>query len=417
MHRSLYALLVLLTASLAFADDYPQWMGPERNGVSKEKGLLKEWPKGGPKLKWKLTNLGGESYSAPAIAKGRIYLLCDFDKEEHVVALDEKDGNKVWSKKIGAVGKNMGPQYPGPRSTPTVDGDFLYALGSDGDLVCLSVAKGDTVWHKNLAQDFEGKQGLWAYSESPLVDGELVIVSPGGTAATVVALKKKDGSLAWKAPIAGGETAGYGSPIKIDVGGVKQYVVFLSNGLAGLSAADGKVLWRFEPPAKNSMANIPTPMFHNNLVFASTGQGKGGVAKLTASNGSVTAEQVWLTAETAASLGGYIRVGDHLYGVGGPRNDQQLMCVEMATGKIVWKDKSVGPASLCVADGMLYVRGHEGEVALVEATPAGYKEHGRFEQPDRSKKPAWPYPVVANGCLYLRDVNVLLCYDVRDGKK
>src|SRR5438874_7242395 len=166
----LFTVIAVLPAALAQAADWPQWLGPERTGVSKETGLLKEWPKDGPKLKWKITNLGEEGYSAPAVAKGRIYLLAQFDKEEYVVALDEKDGAKVWSTKIGKVGRNIGPQYLGPRGTPTVDGDRLYALGSDGDLACMELTKGKVVWEKNLARDFEGLMGMWAYSESPLAD-------------------------------------------------------------------------------------------------------------------------------------------------------------------------------------------------------------------------------------------------------
>jgi outer membrane protein assembly factor BamB len=418
VRRLSLSLLTLVTWTLvARADDWPQWMGPERDGVSKEKGLLKDWPKGGPKLKWKLTNLGGESYSAPAVVGGRIYLLTQADSQEYVTALDEKDGTKVWSQKLGKVGANpSGNNYAGPRGTPTVDGDCLFALGSAGDLVCMELTKGDTVWHKNLASDFGGKPGNWAYAESPLVDGDLVIVSPGGSGATVLALKKKDGTVGWKAAVPGGDTAAYGSPIRADVGGVKQYVVFLKKGLVGVSA-EGKYLWRYAGPANRQGINIPTPVFHDGIVFGASGYGQGGgAAKLTAAGDKVTAEQVWFSDELVSQIGGFIRVGDHLYGAGsGAKGAAQLLCVEFATGKIVWRDKCVGAAELCAVDGMLYVRGQgDGTVALVEANPAGYKEHGRLKQPDRSKKPAWPYPVVANGCLYLRDMGALLCYDVRD---
>ena len=214
------ALAVLGFVAVAHAADWPQWLGPERTGVSKETGLLKDWPKDGPKLKWKITNLGGEGYSSPAIAKGRIYTLAQYDNTEHVVALYERDGSKIWSTKIGKVGPNKGPQYLGPRSTPTVDGDRLYTLGSDGDLACVELTKGDIVWHKNLARDFEGQVGLWAYSESPLVDGNVVVVSPGGKSATVVALNKKDGAVVWKSMVPEADYAAYGSPIRIEAGGV-----------------------------------------------------------------------------------------------------------------------------------------------------------------------------------------------------
>jgi outer membrane protein assembly factor BamB len=413
-HRMVWlTLAALAVATPVHAADWPQWLGPDRNGVSNETGLLKQWPKGGPQLKWKATNIG-EGYSAPAVANGRIYLLGTKDNDEHVIALDEKDGTPTWSAKVG---KRANAGYPGPRGTPTVDGDKLYALGSAGDLVCVELTKGDVIWSKNLARDFGGKPGSWAYSESPLVDGDVVVVSPGGKNATVVALHKQDGQLAWKSAVPGGDNAAYGSPIRIEAAGLKQYVCFLSNGLVGLAAADGKFLWRYNNPA-NGTANIPTPVFHDGHVFGVSGYGVGGgVVKLEADSDKVTASQVWFSKEMVSQIGGFLRVGDYLYGAGGGKGGGPFMCVEFTTGKIVWRNPSVGSASLCVAGGMLYVRGHGGNVALVEASPTAYNEHGRFNQPDRSNKPAWPYPVVANGCLYLRDQGVLLCYDVREPDK
>jgi outer membrane protein assembly factor BamB len=418
--------IAAIAPARAVAADWPQWLGPNRNGVSSESGLLKMWPASGPKLKWKATALGdGFSYSAPAIARGRIYLLSAFGETEHVMALDEKDGSIIWSTKIGMVAPNPpGPQNnrPGPRSTPTVDGDRLYALCSGGELVCVELAKGNVVWSKSLSGDFGGSPGKWAYSESPLIDGNVIVVSPGGRSATVVALNKKDGSVFWKSPLPGGENAAYGSPIRIEVGGIVQYVSVLQKGVVGVSAKDGKPLWRFDKPANKQGINIPTPMFHDDYLFAVAGyRAGGGVVRLSDDSGKVTAKPTWFEEDLAAvqQIGGFLRFGDYLYGTGNAaKNSVQLMCLEFKTGKEMWRHVCVGPAELCVADGMLYVRGEkDGTVALVEATPKGYKETGRFKQPDRNTKqqPAWPYPVVANGCLYLRDLGVLLCYDVQRG--
>ncbi len=407
------ALTLMQIPAVACAADWPQWLGPDRNGISPETGLLKTWPKEGPKLKWKSTELGGVGYSSLAVAKGFIYVLGAFGDDEHVVALDEKDGKKLWSTKIGKIGRYEGrPEYPGPRSTPTIDGDKLYALGSAGDLVCVDAINGNVIWRKSLPDDFGGKAGMWAYSESPLVDGDLVVLSPGGEAATIVALNKKDGMTAWKSAVPGGDRAAYGSPICAETGGVKQYVCFLHNGLVGVAASDGKFLWRYKEVSHSFGPNMTTPLFHNGLVFGTAGLGSkgGGTVKLTADKDKVTATEVWFNDQLKAEICGFLRVGDHLYGT--PRT-ARLVCAEFATGKIIWRDAAVGKGALCVADGLLYVRGENGTVALVEPSPAGYKELGRFDQPDRSKKPAWPYPVVANGCLYLRDCGVLLCYDIR----
>jgi outer membrane protein assembly factor BamB len=422
---SLGFLAACLLCLSAGADDWPQWRGPERTGVSKEKGLLKEWPKDGPKLLWENKDLGG-GYSTPAIVGDRIYLMTNTKDEESAVALDVKDGKQVWSTPVGKVGKNDGPQYPGTRSTPTVDGDRLYVLGSDGDLACLERDKGKVVWAKNFRKDFEGKPGMWAYSESVLIDGDTLVCTPGGKEATMVALNKKDGSVIWKCAVKEGDKAAYSSPIIAQVGKVKQYVQFVGGGVVGVDAKTGKELWRYDH-TKDPAANIPTPVFHDDCVFTSTSRNGSGLNRLKADGDSVSSEEVYHNKTALNSIGGVVRVGDYLYGVKMVSfTEGELVCMDFKTGEVKWHDASVGIASVCYADGMLYVRGQGGtgfgpekakpQVALVEAKPDGYKEKGRFEQPDHGDRPAWPHPVVANGKLYLRDQGVLLCYDVKAEK-
>ena len=204
LQRSL-AIAALTCAFPLAAADWPQWRGPKRDGISAETGLLQEWPKEGPKLHWMVKGVGG-GYSTPAIAGGKVFLIGSRDKDEFCIALDAKNGDKLWEAKLGPVGANKGPQYPGSRSTPTVDGDVLFALGSDGDLLCLGVADGKEKWRKSCKNDFGGEMGLWAFSESPLVDGELLFCAPGGKDATLVALKKATGETVWKSAI--GDAAG-----------------------------------------------------------------------------------------------------------------------------------------------------------------------------------------------------------------
>jgi outer membrane protein assembly factor BamB len=393
----------------AGADDWPQWRGPQRNGVSKETGLLQEWPRGRPKLLWELKDIGS-GYSTPSVVGDRIYLMSNRGDEESVLALDVKDGTTVWSMPVGKVGKNGDPQYPGTRSTPTVDGDVLYALGSDGDLACLEMGRGQLRWKKNLRTEFQGRPGRWAYAESPLIDGNVLVCTPGGAKATLVALDKKDGSVIWKSAVPGGDEAAYASPVVARVDGAREYIQFLARGVVGVDARTGRFLWRYARTAERSPANIPTPVFHDSLVFSSTGLGGGGAARLTPDKEGVSAAEVYFSRQLANPIGGVVRVGDYLYGT----NTRSLFCVEFATGKSRWENRSVGQGSICYADGRLYVRGEStGDVALVAASPDSYQEKGRLHQPDRSREKAWPYPVVANGRLYLRDQNVLLCYDVK----
>jgi outer membrane protein assembly factor BamB len=335
--------------------------------------------------------------------------------DEYVETRAVADGKKGWSTRIGKVGRNYGPQYPGSRSTPTVDGALVYALGSDGDLVCLEAASGTVVWKKNLRTDFAGKPGQWAYSESPLIDGDVLVCTPGGSEATIVALKKKTGEVVWKAPSPKQDQAAYASPIVMEFGGVKQYVQFLQRGVVGVDAQNGKYLWRYEQTAKGSPANIPTPVAHAGYVFSGTGMAGAGLVKLISKGGEFDTDSVYFTKELPTSIGGSVLIGDYLYGT----NTKGLVCSEFTTGKIKWKDKSVGAGALCYAEGMLYLRGESGDVALVEATPDAYREKGRFTTPDQPKRApraaAWAYPVVANGKLYLRDLDRLWCYDVKGG--
>jgi outer membrane protein assembly factor BamB len=400
--------------------DWPQWRGPERNGISKESGLLKEWPKGGPKLLWQIKDIG-YGYSTPAVVGSRLYLISNHgDDNEFVQALEVDGGKQVWSQKLGKVGPNTAfANYAGARSTPTVDGEVLYALGSDGDLACLEIGSGNVRWRKNLQTDFDGKPGMWAYAESPLVDGDVLICTPGGKDAALVALNKKTGEVIWKTAVPGGDTAGYASVVISHGTGRKQYVQFLGKGVVGVDAKTGAFLWRYGETAKNSPANIPTPVVSGDYVYSGTGKGGGGLARLKAAGGGVEAESVYYERNVPTSIGGAILLGEFLYGT----NGSGLVCVELATGKEQWQDQSVGPASLCYADGRLYVHGENGNVALVEPTPKAYREQGRFTPPDQPKhirgkaEKAWSYPVVANGRLYIHDVGTLWCYDVKAGGK
>ncbi len=403
--------------------DWPGWMGADRTGVSEETGLLKQWPKGGPKLVWKAQDVG-EGYSTPSIAAGKIYLMSNRgNNDEFAIALSVTDGSKIWERRIGKVGPNRSPaNYPGSRSTPTVDGDAVYVLGSDGDLACLDAAKGEVRWKKNLRSDFDGKPGNWAYAESPLLDGDALVCTPGGDKATLVALNKKNGETLWTTAVPGKSIGGgrmamssnmaaYASPIAATVGGVKQYIQILTGALVGVAAKDGKLLWRWDKMTGSTLCN--TPLFHDGYVFASA-LARGGftgsvLLKLTATGESVKAEEVYNVKNLAVHHGGVVRVGDAVYGT----TDGGLVCIDFKTGESKWQNRCVGKGSIAAADGRLYVRSEKGPIALVEASPEAYKEMGRFDQPDRSKQNAWPHPVIAGGRLYLRDQGILLCYDVK----
>ena len=405
----------LVLPRAARAADWPQWRGPHRDGISSETGLLKEWPKEGPKLLWKIGE-AGSGYSTPAVVAERVYLLGNEGLEdESVRAFSAKDGKRLWTTRLGKVGNpDQKPSFPGARSTPTVEGELLYALGSDGDLACVETASGKVRWQKNLRSSFGGKPGQWAYSESPLLDGDTLICTPGGSDATLVALNKKTGDVLWKCAQAEGDEAAYASVIAVEVGGVKQYVQLLQKGLVGVEAGTGKPLWRFGKPVSRYGANIPTPIASEGLIYVGSAGTGGGAVRLKPKDGGTEAEQVYFEANFPTAIGGAVKVGKYLYGT----TAQALLCIEFNSGKIQWDERALGAASLCYADGRLYLHGENGDVALVEASPEGYREKGRFTPADQPKRAqpmekAWAFPVVAEGKLLIRDQNSVWCYAVK----
>ncbi len=402
--KRLLSVVGALTLGVSLsAADWPQWNGPDRNGVSKETGLLQQWPSSGPSLVWTATGLGN-GYGSTAVVGTRVFVQGTRNGSSVVVALNRADGKEIWSKALGRFSDD--DRGPGPRGTPTVDGDRLYVLTESGDLACLKV-DGSEVWHRNILRDFSGRQLQWLISESPLVDGPHVIVSPGGAGAGMVKLDKMTGKTVWTASDLS-DTAGYASPIAADVQGVRTYMTFTAGAGVGVRASDGKLMWRYERAA-NGTANITTPLFADNKVFFTSGYGTGaGLVALSAQNGSVAAHEVYFTREMKNHHGGVVLVNGYLYGF----DESILTCLEFATGKRMWRDRSVGKGSIAYADGHLYLLSESNVAGLAEASPSGYVEKGRFSIPDKGL-PSWAHPVISGGRLYLRNQDSVMAYDVK----
>lgn len=560
MKRMGRAITLLSTGFLLYAacaTDWPQWQGPERTAHSKETGLLKEWPKSGPPLAWKTKGLGGGD-STPSVAKGRIYGMSNRGADEFVWALSEQDGKEIWATRIAPAPPQSWPQSKeGPSATPTVDGDRIYVMGLAGNLVCLQAGDGKVVWERNLVKDFGGRLPMWSFRESPLVDGEKVICSPGGEETTLVALNKVNGETIWKSfaadraggggpqnrgPGAGGPSAmqndallsaldkdhnkelsadeiadaanvlkvldknqdgkisedevspqradggsprprrgpgvmrmmkahsaidadgsgtieeaeiknataalqkldangdgklteeeagmkhmgpqntgaAYSSAITIEFGGQRQYVQFLATTVAGFAATDGKLLWRYDKPANGMRLNISTPIYHDGQVFAASAYGAGGgLARLSKNaKGEFAAEEAWFSKSMENHHGGVILHDGALFGANGGNGGGYLACLDFKTGEVLWNERDsdkrrVTKGSVAFADGQIYYRTEEGPIVLIEPSRKEYLERGRFDQPDRTDKPAWAHPIIANGKLYIRDQDTLFCYDVK----
>lgn len=531
--------------------DWPQWQGPDRTGISKETSLLKEWKKEGPPLAWKIQGLGG-GYSAPAVAGGRIFGMSSHGQDEVLWARSEKDGHELWATRLGpALTDGMPQGKEGAGCTPTVDGDSIYVIGLSGDVARIRAEDGSVVWKRNMQTDFGGVIPTWRYNESPLIDGEKLVCTPGGPDATVVALNKSDGHLLWKgvvpdasakagdtppsimttlpvlvaldtdgnkeisaaeiqaapaglakldknqdgkldeeelrAPGSGGRQGGgrpgrggrggmrampvhaaldadenneisaaelqnapaallkldknhdgklsedevgppgrrnssaaYASAIAIDFGGRHQYVQLTARSLVGFSADDGKLLWRYDKPASNSGINCSTPIYQNGKVFASSAYGNGGgMARLSRdAEGAIKAEEVWFSKQMENHHGGLILHDGALFGANGGNGGGYLACLDFNTGQVLWNEgdrdkRRVTKGSVAMADGRIYYRTEEGPIVLIEPSRKEYLERGRFDQPDRTDKPAWTHPVLANGKLYIRDQDTLFCYDIK----
>jgi outer membrane protein assembly factor BamB/Ca2+-binding EF-hand superfamily protein len=563
--------LILTLSAMADAPgayDWPQWQGPARDAVSKETGLLKEWPKEGPRLAWKATGLGGGD-STPSIAAGRIYGMSHRGNDEVVWALSEKDGKEIWAAKLGPAAATAWHQSKeGPACTPTIDGDRMYVIGLAGRVSCLKTSDGTLVWERNMKTEFGARSPMWSFRESPLVDGDLVICTPGGAETTMAALNKRTGETVWKTFVPDGAGGGggpmrgpgggpppnlpnvlqtdlflsgldqdkdsalsaaeldrapavlqamdkdqdgklveaelsnpaatggagdnsqrrrrgpgllrmmkahstldqdesdaieanemkaavamlkkldedgngkltaeevgmkhmgpqdtgaaYSSAIVIEHGGQRQYVQFLAKTVAGVSAKDGKLLWRYDKPANGMRINISTPVYHEGTVFAASAYGAGGglVRLVPQDGGSIAAEEAWFSKSIENHHGGVIIHDGAVYGSNGGNGGGYLVCLDLKTGDVLWNERDndkrrASKGSVAFADGRLYYRTEDGTLLLIEPSRSGYLEKGRFEQPDRTRLPAWAHPVVANGKLYVRDQDTLYCYDIKAGQ-
>lgn len=409
--------LLVSTASPLLSKDWPQWRGPNLDASSTETGIIKDWTKSPPKLLWNSEG-AGKGYSSVSVANGVIYTTGNFSgdrKGQGISAFSTKDGKLLWQTPVTDFTPDHG--HKGARSVPAVDGDRLYITTSNGMIACVST-QGEILWRKDFKSEWSGKMmSGWGFSESPLIDGDHVIITPGGKDAFMVALDKKTGVTKWKTRITedlgkkGKDGAGYGSIVISKAGGVKQYVQMTGRGVMGVRAKDGKFLWCYNPVA-NSTANISTPVVAGDHIFCSTGYGTG--SALLKLDGKSAEEVYFLKPKTLQNHhGGMVLVDGHIY-CGHRHNGGEPICIDIKTGEVKWgPEKGAGHGSACVlyVDGHLIYRYESGHVALVKATPEGYQLKGSF-MPAHKEKESWAHPVVSDGKLYLREQNRLMCYEL-----
>jgi outer membrane protein assembly factor BamB len=406
--RLLVTLLIgaWMTSGLAWqgpaSTEWSQWRGPNRDGISTETGLLQEWPAGGPRLVWQGTG-AGTGYSSMSTSGGRLYTIGARDDVEYVMAFDRASGKKLWETANGRRFRNE--QGDGPRSTPTTEGNLVYAFGGTGELSCLDATTGRKVWSVNVVQKFGGVTPYWGYSESPLIVGDRIVLNAGGRRASIIALNKADGATVWQQP---GDEAGYSSPVLMRTGSLQQVVFFTADRGLAVDPRDGRLLWSYDRVSNNT-ANIATPVVRGNRVFFSSDYGTGaGLVDVRASGNLASASEVYFTREMRNHHASSVLVAGHLYGF----NSSILTALQFDTGELAWRNRSVGKGSLISADQRLYLFSENGVVGLADASPAGYQERGRFEL-RTGASPTWSHPIITNGLLILRDQDRIYAYDIK----
>jgi outer membrane protein assembly factor BamB len=415
-------LLAALAAGLACAGDWPQFEGPDRNAISKETSLLKSWPEGGPPLVWTFKE-AGLGFGGPAVVNDRVYLMGTRQDDEYVFCLDK--GTEKWAAKIGPIYDFQGNNWSrGPNATPTVGGDYLLALGSQGELVCVNPADGKEHWRVNLPRDLAAQvnpvtspvpdnQG-WGFCWSPIIDGDQVIITPGGPKGLAAGLNKKDGKLLWRSEKVT-DQATYSSPVLAKIHGVKQVIVLVQDGVVGVSAKDGSLLWQYRKENPYPDVVCPTPRIQGDRVYITAWGGGCDLIQLSHTDGKFEAKKVYASKELSNRLGGVVVLDKYLYG---SHEAIGWKCQDFATGEIKWSNRRAGYGSVIAAEGMLYcLDDNKGVVSLVEASPKSYKEVSKFTLPELSskRKPGgriWTHPVISNGMLYLRDQELVFAYKI-----
>jgi outer membrane protein assembly factor BamB len=407
--RALQNVLATGTMAGSASQDWPQWRGPNRDGISSQKSILTSWPKSGPAKLWEQP--AGAGYASLAVAGGHVFTIMQDGDSEAVVCWNAQTGKEQWRYRYKA--SFVSRDGSGPRATPSVDGEHVYTVGGTGQMHCLktrpAAPEGEVVWHKDLLRDFVADNLRWGVSFSPLVEGDLVYINPGGPGGnSIAALDKRTGAVKWKNL---DDPAGYSSPIAATIAGRRQIIFFTQLGLVGVTDDEGTLLWRF-PWETSYGCNIATPVVFHDYVFLSSGYGRGcAVLHIeAASDGTSQARRVYENNRMSNHFPSSVLYQGHLYGF----NESRLTCMEFSSGKVKWRESGFGKGSLLIAGENLVILGETGKLAIAQATPEEYREKSSFQV---SNGQCWVVPALADGRLYVRDDKRVMCFDLQDGNE
>ena len=408
--------VVFLTAALINAhllpggevDDSPSWPefhGPGRTNISPEKGLLKKWPEGGPRLVWKYSQCG-IGYSGVSIAQGMIFTAGDFDYVEMILALD-MEGKLLWKSPNGEAWRGASP---GSRTTPTYDDGVLYQMSPKGRLAAYEALSGKELWAVDLKSRFDARYGIWALAENVIVDGNKILCMPGGPKGRVVALDKRTGETIWvNTEIE--HTAAYCSPVVVTHRGVRQLITMTQKSVLGVEVETGKLVWS-APFVPRSPQNALTPVFQDGYVFVACGHSSGGTL-MKIDPDSRSASRTWYREDLDNCHGGAVLVDGKLFGCGCRQGGKKFYCVDFLTGKTIKLDSTLGKVGISSADGMLYCLNHQGTMSLLAVTADGFDIVSQFNLKRKRSNSYLAHPVICGGRLYLRCHHDLFVYDIR----
>ena len=385
--------------------NWPEFHGPGRTNISPDRGLLKQWPEGGPRLLWTYSQCG-KGYSGVVIAEGMIFTAGDFGREEMLLALD-MNGNLLWKSPNGDAWRGASP---GSRATPIYSDGAVYHMNPGGRLAAYEARSGRQLWAVDLKSRFDARHGIWAFAENVIVDGEKLLCMPGGPAGRIVALDKHTGQTLW-ANTEIEHSAAYCSGVVVTHGGVRQLITMTQRSVVGVDVEDGRLVWS-APFVPASPQNALTPVFRDGCVFVACGHSSGGTL-LKIDPASRTASPVWHRPDLDDCHSGALLVEGRLYGCACRMGGRNFYCIDFKTGETIKLDETMGKVGITCADGMIYALNHQGTISLLAITPHGFETAGRFEL---EKKPANSYlahPVVCGGRLYIRCDQDLYAYDVR----
>ncbi len=382
------------------ADDWPQWRGQNRDGHAVGERLLKTWAPGEPRRLWSVPI--GAGFGSVAVSKGWLYTAFSDRKTEYAAAFDSANGVLIWKVRLGPRFQDVNGD--GPRSTPTIDGDRVYVLGASGTLAALNARTGAVLWQTHLAKDLGGAVPQFGYASSPLIEQGKLFVPVGGLGNALVALDASNGEVLWRTYDG---HPGYSSPIAVTLGGTRQIVAFLGDGIVGADPRDGRLLWSWRWRAGRNEENVATPVLvpPGKLFFSSAHSGLGRLFRIDRGQSGFSAELLWESRSLQNHFPSSVYWRGHLYGATG----HIFRCIDVKTGKEKWAARGFGEGSVILADGHLLIFGTDGRLALVEARPDAYKEIGSLQAlSGRSYAP----PSLANGRLYLRSNRELVAYHV-----